>query len=97
VVGWGSTHGSIVSAVDLALRRGKRVGAQHMRHMWPLAPGLAEVFARYRRVLVPELNLGQLARILRSEYPGVDFVSYPKVQGLPFTTAELEKRILELC
>jgi 2-oxoglutarate ferredoxin oxidoreductase subunit alpha len=97
VVGWGSTQGAIRSALELVLRRGKKVGALHMRHMWPFAPGLAEIFARYRKVLVPELNMGQLARLLRSEYSGVEFVSYPKVQGLPFTTAELEKRFLELC
>jgi 2-oxoglutarate/2-oxoacid ferredoxin oxidoreductase subunit alpha len=64
--------------------------------MWPFAPGLAELFARYERVLVPELNLGQLARLLRSEYSGVEFVSYPKVQGLPFSTAELVARFDEL-
>jgi 2-oxoglutarate ferredoxin oxidoreductase subunit alpha len=97
VVGWGSTQGAIRSALELVLRSGKKVGALHMRHMWPFAPGLAEIFARYRKVLVPELNMGQLARLLRSEYSGIEFVSFPKVQGLPFTTAELEKRFLELC
>ncbi|MEZ5979138.1 MAG: 2-oxoacid:acceptor oxidoreductase subunit alpha [Planctomycetota bacterium] len=96
VVGWGSTAGSIRSAVDIALRAGKKVGAMHLRHMWPFAPGLDTAFARYRKVLVPELNLGQLARLLRSEYPGVDLVSLPKVQGLPFTTQELVDHIGEL-
>lgn len=96
IVGWGSTKGSIMSAVEIATGKGQSVGAVHLRHMWPFAPGLAELFARYERVLVPELNLGQLARILRSEFTGVDFVSYPKVQGLPFTTAELVARIDEL-
>lgn len=96
VVGWGSTYGSIRSAMEISLRDGKSVGAIHMRHMWPFAPGLSELFARYERVLVPELNMGQLARLLRSEYPGVEFVSYPKVQGLPFFTAELVARFDEL-
>jgi 2-oxoglutarate/2-oxoacid ferredoxin oxidoreductase subunit alpha len=96
VVGWGSTYGSIRSAMEICLRDGKSIGAIHMRHMWPFAPGLAELFARYERVLVPELNLGQLARLLRSEYSGVEFISYPKVQGLPFSTAELVARFDEL-
>jgi len=96
IVGWGSTKGSIMSAVEIARAKGQSVGTVHLRHMWPFAPGLAELFARYERVLVPELNLGQLARLLRSEYAGVDFVSYPKVQGLPFTTAELVERIDDL-
>lgn len=93
VLGWGSTYGSIRSAVDVLLKQGKKVGQVHIRHVWPMAKGLDQIFARYRAVLVPELNMGQMTRLLRSEYPGFSFVSYPKVQGLPFTTAELVDRI----
>ena len=93
VCGWGSTYGSIKSAVEQLRSQGKSVAAVHMRHIWPLAPGLDEMFGRYRTVLVPELNLGQLARLLRSEFPHHAIASYPKVQGLPFTTAELVDRI----
>jgi 2-oxoglutarate ferredoxin oxidoreductase subunit alpha len=96
VCGWGSTYGSILSAAEVCARQGKPVASIHMRHLWPLAPGLSEVFARYERVLVPELNMGQLCRLLRSEFPGVEFVSLPKVQGLPFTTSELVERIDQL-
>ena len=58
-----------------------------------LQTGLDEVFSRYKAILVPELNMGQMCRLLRSEYPQHSFLSYPKVQGLPFTTEELLARI----
>lgn len=93
VLGWGSTYGSIRSAVELARRDGASVAAVHLRHVWPLPHGLDEIFSRYKAVLVPELNMGQMCRILRSEYPQHSFLSYPKVQGLPFTTAELLDRL----
>ena len=93
VCGWGSTHGSIRSAVEKARQDGASVAAIHLRHVWPLPGGLDEVFSRYKAVLVPELNMGQMCRLLRSEYPQHSFLSYPKVQGLPFTTEELLARI----
>lgn len=96
VLGWGSTAGSIASAVEVVQASGHKVAALHLRHVWPLPNGLDAIFARYRAVLVPEMNLGQMARILRSEYGGVNFVSYPKVQGQPFFTAELVAKIEEL-
>ena len=96
VLGWGSTAGSIASAVEVAQAKGKKVSALHLRHVWPLPKGLDASFARFKTVLVPEMNLGQMARILRSEYAGVNFVSYPKVQGQPFRTAELVAKIDEL-
>ncbi|HKX45311.1 MAG TPA: 2-oxoacid:acceptor oxidoreductase subunit alpha [Planctomycetota bacterium] len=96
VCGWGSTSGAVQTAVEDARRDGHRVSAVNLRHLWPLPKGLAELFAGFPRVLVPELNVGQLARLLRSEYAGVEFVSLPKVQGLPFTTAELRERIAAL-
>jgi 2-oxoglutarate ferredoxin oxidoreductase subunit alpha len=93
VVGWGSTKGAIQSASDAARRAGLSVANMHMRHMWPLAGGLDELFARYKAVLVPELNLGQLWRVLRSEYPERNFLSYTKVQGRPFTSLDILQRI----
>ncbi len=93
VLGWGSTQGSIRSAVDMAQRDGGSVACTHLRHVWPLPHGLDEMFGRYKRVLLPELNMGQLATILKSEYTGVEFLSYPKVEGKPFTTHELLTRI----
>ncbi len=96
VVGWGSTAGAINSAVDLAQQRGQSVARLHLRHVWPLPKGLNEIFAGYKSVLVPEMNMGQMARVLRSEYPQTNFISYPKVQGLPFRTSELNDKITEL-
>ena len=68
-------------------------GCLHLRHIWPLPKDLAEIFARFDRLLVPEMNMGQLARLLRSEFAGTRIESYPKVQGLPFTTSELVARL----
>lgn len=93
VVGWGSTAGSILSAVEVLRRRGAEVGCLHLRHIWPLPKDLAEIFGRFERLLVPEMNMGQLARLLRSEFPSTRIESYPKVQGLPFTTSELVARL----
>ncbi len=93
VVGWGSTMGAIQSASDMLRRDGRSVANMHLRHLWPLPKGLGEIFQRYKAVLVPELNSGQLRRILQSEYATSSFLSYSKIQGRPFTTADLLGRI----
>jgi 2-oxoglutarate ferredoxin oxidoreductase subunit alpha len=93
VVGWGGTKGGIKSASDKVRAKGLAVSNLHMRHLWPLPNGLDEIFSRFKAVLVPELNLGQLWRLLRSEYPQHNFISYPKVQGRPFRASELVARI----
>ncbi len=96
VLGWGSTYGAIASATEEAQRNGKSVAAIHLRHVWPLPRGLDAIFSRYKAILVPEMNMGQMARLLRSEYAQHNFVSYPKVQGQPFRTSELVAKIDEL-
>ncbi len=93
VVGWGSTLGAITGAVDRLQKKDASVGRMHLRHLWPLPAGLDEIFSRYKAILVPEYNMGQMARILRSEYQSHSFHSYPKVQGKPFTTTELMHKI----
>jgi 2-oxoglutarate ferredoxin oxidoreductase subunit alpha len=95
VVGWGSTRGAITAALGAARARGRRVGHVHLRHLNPLPANLGEVLRRYRKVLVPELNMGQLLWLLRAKYL-VDAVGYPKVQGKPFKQAELEAKIDEI-
>jgi len=75
--------------------RGRRVGHVHLRHLNPLPANLGDVLGRYRKVLVPELNLGQLHWMLRARYL-VDTISYPKVQGKPFKQSELESKIDEI-
>ncbi|MEX1025786.1 MAG: 2-oxoacid:acceptor oxidoreductase subunit alpha [Planctomycetota bacterium] len=93
VLGWGSTMGAIQSACDMSRRDGHAVANVHLRHLWPLPNGLRELCERYDSVLVPELNSGQLATILRAKYPGVDFQTYAKIQGRPFTTLDILNRI----
>ncbi len=95
VLGWGSTKGCIASATTRARSEGHSVAATHLRHVWPLPHGLAEMFSNYRAVLIPEMNMGQLARVLRSEYPRTEFISYSKVQGKPFTTQEIYERVVQ--
>ncbi|MFN0244070.1 MAG: 2-oxoacid:acceptor oxidoreductase subunit alpha [Planctomycetota bacterium] len=96
VLGWGSTAGPIHGAIDALEQAGVHVARIHLRHVWPLPNGLDEIFARYDTVLVPEMNLGQMVRVLRSEYPQHDFVSYSKVQGQPFYVHELVGKIKSL-
>jgi len=95
VVGWGSTHGAITAAVQAARQRGRRIGHVHLRHLNPLPRNLGEVLKRYRRVLVPEMNTGQLAFLLRARYL-IDVVSYSKVQGKPFKMSEIKARVEEM-
>ena len=95
VVGWGSTYGAIKKAVEAASASGLAVGHAHLRWLNPLPPGLEEALGRYRHVLVPELNHGQLVRILRERFL-VPARSLAKIQGLPFTTREVEAAIRDL-
>jgi len=93
VLGWGSTYGAIQGAVrKLRRERGVKVAAAHLTHLNPLPANTGEVLRRYRRVLVPELNRGQLARLLRAEYL-VDVESFSKVTGLPMFTADIVEQI----
>ena len=95
VVGWGSTLGAITAALRPVRQAGHRVGHVHLRHLNPLPANLGDVMKRYRQVLVPELNMGQLAWVLRAKYL-VDTVSYCKVQGKPFKQSELKARMEEI-
>lgn len=95
VVGWGGTYGAIAAAVKELAGRGKAVGHVHLRYLNPLPPDLADIFARFKKILVPELNMGQLVKILRAEFL-VDAVGMNKVQGRPFKISELTTRIQRL-
>jgi len=88
VLGWGSTFGSIGAAVRRVRLAGSSVAQAHLRHLSPFPANLADVLHAYDKVLVPEINLGQLALLLRGRYL-VDVVSYNRVRGLPFRAAEL--------
>jgi 2-oxoglutarate ferredoxin oxidoreductase subunit alpha len=88
VLGWGSTFGSIGAAVRRIRQSGASVAQAHLRHLSPFPANLGEVLAAYDKVLVPEINLGQLALVLRGRYLA-DVISYNRVRGLPFRAAEL--------
>ena len=94
VVGWGSTWGAITAGVRRLRATGERISQAHLTHLNPLPADLGDVLARYPKVLCPELNLGQLAMLLRSRYL-VDVASFTKVAGLPFGAAEMEVRMRE--
>jgi 2-oxoglutarate ferredoxin oxidoreductase subunit alpha len=95
VLGWGSTWGSISEAVRRVRAGGRKVDHAHLVHLNPFPADLGEVLGRYRKVLVPEMNLGQLSRLVRAEFL-VDAVSLTQVRGVPFTAAEIEAKILEM-
>ncbi|TYB69613.1 2-oxoacid:acceptor oxidoreductase subunit alpha [Nonomuraea sp. PA05] len=88
VLGWGSTYGPIAAAVRRIRRNGGKVAQAHLRHLNPLPANTGEVLKRYDKVLLPEINLGQLALLLRARYL-VDIISYNRVRGLPFKAEEL--------
>jgi 2-oxoglutarate ferredoxin oxidoreductase subunit alpha len=75
---------------------GHPVAQMHLRHIWPFPKGLDEIFSRYKAILIPEMNLGQLARLLRSEYPQHDFITLSKVQGQPFRASEIATKINDI-
>jgi 2-oxoglutarate ferredoxin oxidoreductase subunit alpha len=88
VLGWGSTYGPIGAAVRRVRARGGKVAQAHLRHLNPFPANTGEVLGRYERVLIPEMNLGQLRKLLRAEFL-VDAVGYNRVRGLPFKGDEL--------
>jgi 2-oxoglutarate ferredoxin oxidoreductase subunit alpha len=94
IVGWGSTAGAITSAAERLRAEGTRVHTAHLTHLHPFAPNLGEILARYAKVFVPELNKGQLVRLLRAEFL-IDARPINKVMGVPFTVAELVDAIRE--
>lgn len=95
VLGWGSSYGPIGAACRALRGRGHAVAQAHLRHLAPLPGNLGEVLQRYDRVVIPEVNLGQLAEVIRARYL-VDAISYNQVRGLPFTAAELETMLEEV-
>lgn len=95
VVGWGGTYGSIKTAVERAQRKGLKVSQAHFRYLNPFPRNTAEVFKKFKKVLVPELNCGQLRLLVRGEFL-VDAVGLNKIQGKPFLVSEIEAKIEEM-
>ncbi|HRO89679.1 MAG TPA: 2-oxoacid:acceptor oxidoreductase subunit alpha [Promineifilum sp.] len=95
LVSWGGTFGSVRSAVAQAQRRGLSVAHAHLRYLNPFPRNLRDILGRYRQVIVPELNGGQLAFLLRGRFV-LDIQSYTKVHGRPFTIAEISRKIEQM-
>jgi 2-oxoglutarate ferredoxin oxidoreductase subunit alpha len=94
VLGWGSTYGSITSAVEKLQAEGKSVSSAHLRHLNPFPSNLGEVLRGFERVIIPEMNLGQLCTMIRAKYL-VDAVAFSKVKGRPFQIREIVKKVEE--
>ena len=95
IVAWGSTHGPITAAMKPMREKGHRIGHVHLRYLNPLPRNLGDILKRYKKILVPEMNMGQLVMILRAKFL-VDAESYGKIQGKPFKQSEIEAKIEEL-
>lgn len=95
VVGWGSSYGPISAAARRVRLSGRAVATLHLRHLNPLPADLGDILRRYDRVIVPEMNLGQLAMILRAKYL-VDCESYSRVRGLPISLSELAEDLIDV-
>jgi len=95
VVGWGSSYGAITTAVELCRAKGLRVSSVHLRHLEPMPGNLGDIVGRFDRILVPEMNRGQLISRLRDRYL-VDAVGFHKVQGVPFMIREIQAKIEEV-
>ena len=95
IVGWGGTYGAIRAAVKKANKNNLSVSHIHLKHMNPLPKNLGEVLLKYNKVLIPEINLGQLSNIIRSKYL-IDTLNYNRVSGKPFTTSDIYNKISEI-
>src|SRR5262249_32922957 len=95
VIGWGGTYGAITTAVERAQRKGSKVAQAHLRYLNPMPKNTAEVLHSYKKVLVPELNNGQLSLLLRGMFL-VDARGLNKIQGRPFLVSEIEEAIERL-
>src|SRR5205085_4827930 len=94
VLGWSSTYGAITSAVERMQRAGHSVSSAHLRHLNPFPQNLGEVLASFDKVIIPEMNLGQLCTMIRAKYL-VDAVAFSKVKGRPFQIREIERKVEE--
>ncbi|HYX41551.1 MAG TPA: 2-oxoacid:acceptor oxidoreductase subunit alpha, partial [Pyrinomonadaceae bacterium] len=94
VLGWGSTYGAITSAVERMQRAGHSVSSAHLRHLNPFPQNLGAVLAGFDKVIIPEMNLGQLCTMIRAKYL-VDAVAFSKVKGRPFQIREIERKVEE--
>lgn len=95
VLGWGGTYGAITEAVKRARAEGYKVSQAHMKYLNPMPANTGDVLKNFKKVLIPELNLGQLATLIRSKYL-IDVISHTKIKGLPFRASEIKSKIEEI-
>jgi 2-oxoglutarate ferredoxin oxidoreductase subunit alpha len=95
IVSWGSTYGSITQSVKAQREKGRKIGHLHLRYLNPLPANVGDILKRYKKVLVPELNMGQLLWVLRAKYL-VNAIGLNKIQGRPFKQSELDQKIEEV-
>ncbi|MFT6867526.1 MAG: 2-oxoglutarate ferredoxin oxidoreductase subunit alpha [Cyclobacteriaceae bacterium] len=95
IIGWGSTHGAIATALDNLHKQGIEVAHLHLKHLHPLPPNLKEIFDQYDQILIPEMNMGQLQMILKAQFL-IPMIGYYKMQGQPFKAIEIENKVKEI-
>jgi 2-oxoglutarate ferredoxin oxidoreductase subunit alpha len=95
ILGWGSTYGAIGAAVRRLRARGKKVARAHLKHLNPFPKNTEEVLRRFDKIVVPEMNMGQLSKMIRSEFL-INTININQVRGLPFRAGDLEDRVLEI-
>ena len=95
VLGWGSTFGAIKSAVNEFVKEGHAVSHAHLRYLRPFPKNLGDIIKKFDKVLIPEINNGQLIKIIRDQYM-VDAIGYNKIMGIPITSTEMIEEIKEL-
>jgi 2-oxoglutarate ferredoxin oxidoreductase subunit alpha len=95
VLGWGSTYGAIGAACRRLRVRGKKIARAHLKHLNPMPKNTGEVLARFDKIVIPEMNMGQLSRLIRAEFL-IDTISINQVKGLPFRASQLEDALLEI-
>jgi len=94
VLGWGGTHGAIRSCVEMLINEGENVSHLHLRYINPLPKDLGEIIVKFQKVIIPELNMGQLSTIIRSKFL-IDTIGLNKVAGKPFTKTEIYNKVKE--
>lgn len=95
VLGWGGTYGAIREAIDKLTRRGIKVSQAHLKYIHPMPKNTKEVLNKFKNILIPEINLGQLSKIIRSEFL-IDVIQYNLVRGLPFRSSDIGNQIVEI-
>jgi len=95
VLGWGSTFGAIAAAVDAQVEKGRKVCYAHLRYLNPMPKNTGEVVKKYKKVLIPEVNMGQLAKLIKMDYM-VNPIQFDKIKGVPFKRSEIEAKIEEI-